>query len=165
MTRPTAVLFLCTHNSARSILAEAILNNLGGDRFVAYSAGSTPRDQSQPNPLTLTVLREQGINVAGLRSKSWDEFLGEQAPPIDLVVTVCGNANEVCPLFPGTPPKIHWGYSDPSAGDAPDDVKLDAFRKTFQMIHRRIAALVSLPDASLTNVTLVQSARNLAEIY
>ena len=164
MTRPIAVLFLCTHNSARSILAEAILNALGAPQFVAYSAGSSPRESGQPNPLALRVLSEQGITTSTLRSKSWEDFLGPNAPHLDLVVTVCGNASEVCPLFPGTPPKIHWGYDDPSAGHAPDDVKLDAFRHTFRMIRRRIHALVTLPAESLTEKTLQQSALNLADI-
>jgi len=164
MTRPIAVLFLCTHNSARSILAEAILNALGAPQFVAYSAGSSPRESGQPNPLALRVLSEQGITTSTLRSKRWDEFLGPDAPHLDLVVTVCGNASEVCPLFPGTPPKIHWGYDDPSAGDAPDDVKLDAFRHTFKLIHRRIHAFVTLPAESLNGQTLQQSASNLADI-
>ena len=146
MNRPLGVLFLCTHNSARSILAEATLNHLGNGRFAAYSAGSSPRPNGLPNPLALRTLREDGIDTSGLRSKSWDEFLGPQAPPIDLVITVCGNAGEICPVFPGAPARAHWGYDDPSAGDAPDEIKMAAFRDTLRQLRRRLEAFVSQPD-------------------
>jgi protein-tyrosine-phosphatase len=162
MTRPISVLFLCTHNSARSILAEALLNELGAGRFAAYSAGSTPRASGTPNPLALRVLADEGIDTTGLRSKSWDAFLGADAPPIDLVITVCGNANEACPVVPGRPATAHWGYDDPSAGDAPDEVKLLAFRSTVHQLRRRLLAFVSLPSAALQRMALEQSARHLA---
>lgn len=143
MSRPISVLFLCTHNSARSILAEVLLNELGGGRFVAYSAGSTPRESGQPNPLAIRTLAEAGFDTSQLRSKSWDEFIGPGAPPIDLVITVCGNAEQACPIFPGRPATAHWGYDDPSAGDAPDEVKLVAFRTTLHQIRRRLETFVA----------------------
>jgi len=164
MSEPISVLFLCTHNSARSILAEALLNHLGRGRFIGYSAGSTPRATGLPNPLGLEVLAEAGIETAALRSKSWETFIGPGAPHLDLVVTVCGAANDVCPLFPGTPAKVHWGYDDPSAGDAPDDVKLSAFRATLAALRRRIEAFIALPDDALRGPRLIDSARQLAEV-
>ena len=108
--KPLRVLFLCTHNSARSILAEAILNHIGKGRFTACSAGSSPRANQQPNPLGLQVLRSAGISTEGLRSKSWDEFGSATAPQMDLVITVCDNAaGEVCPYGPGQPATAHFG--------------------------------------------------------
>ena len=119
------VLFLCTHNSARSILAEAVLNHIGRGRFKAFSAGSSPSANQQPNPLGLQVLQNAGISVEGLYSKSWDEFGTTDAPQMDLVITVCDNAaGEVCPYWPGQPATAHWGYADPSVGDADDAVAL-----------------------------------------
>ncbi len=162
--RPINVLFLCTHNSARSILAEAILNHIGGDRFKAYSAGSSPRAHQQPNPLGLQVLQQAGISTEGLRSKSWDEFAQPDAPRMDLVVTVCDNAaGEVCPYWPGQPAKAHWGYPDPSAGDACDADKLVAFRHTLYEINRRLALLVSLPEAKLQTHCLQATALELTQ--
>ncbi|MDM7457711.1 MAG: arsenate reductase ArsC [Tepidimonas sp.] len=162
-TRPLNVLFLCTHNSARSILAEALLNHLGRGRFRAYSAGSNPRPNQQPNPLALAVLREAGIATDGLRSKSWDEFAGPDAPEMDLIITVCDDAaGEVCPVWPGHPATAHWGYADPSAGDALDEAKHEAFRLTLQRIRRRLEALVQLPDEKLSPAELQNSARFLA---
>jgi protein-tyrosine-phosphatase len=163
MKQPIAVLFLCTHNSARSILAEALLNALSNGKFIGYSAGSTPRETGQPNPLAIRTLKHADIDTMQLRSKSWDEFLGPTAPHLDLVITVCGNANEACPLFPGTPAKIHWGYDDPSAGDAADDDKMQAFEKTFQAIRIRLEALVNLPPESLNSTHLAQSAQQLSK--
>ncbi len=108
------VLFLCTHNSARSILAEAILNHIGRGRFKGFSAGSSPRDNQQPNPLGLQVLQQAGISIEGLHSKSWDEFGKVDAPHMDLVITVCDNAaGEVCPYWPGQPATAHWGTLTP----------------------------------------------------
>ena len=158
------VLFLCTHNSARSILAEALLNHLGGHRFTAYSAGSSPRANQQPNPLGLQVLRDAGIATDGLRSKSWDAFAGQVAPHMDLIVTVCDNAaGEVCPVWPGHPASVHWGYPDPSAGDAPDEVKREAFRQTLLAMKRRLELLISLPPSKLDKAVLAESARELAQ--
>ncbi len=164
MKNPINVLFLCTHNSARSVLAEAALNHLGGQRFRAYSAGSTPRVSGQPNPLAIQTLQAAGLETSALRSKSWDEFLGTAAPELHLVITVCGNASEVCPIFPGTPPKVHWGYEDPSAGDAPDQEKLVAFEQTFKQISKRIEAFVALSDQDLLPEAIARSAQRLGDL-
>lgn len=164
MTRPLSVLFLCTHNSARSVLAEALLNHLGGGRFIGHSAGSTPRANGQPNPLALQTLQDAGIAIEGLHSKRWDVFIGPAAPPIDLVITVCGNAEQACPMFPGAPATAHWGYDDPSAGDASDPIKRIAFGQTLQLLRRRLDAFVSLPDDALLPEVLQQSARALSTI-
>jgi protein-tyrosine-phosphatase len=158
------VLFLCTHNSARSVLAEAILNHIGGGRFKAYSAGSSPRDDQQPNPLGLQVLQNAGMSIEGLRSKSWDEFAAPEAPRMDLVITVCDKAaGEVCPYWPGQPATAHWGYPDPSVGDGSDAHKLEAFRQTLLALKRRLDLLVSLPDAKLEKTMLQTTARELAK--
>ncbi|WP_343739314.1 arsenate reductase ArsC [Delftia tsuruhatensis] len=160
---PLNVLFLCTHNSARSILAEALLNDMGNGRFKAYSAGSSPRANQQPNPLSLQVLQRAGVSVQGLRSKSWDEFAAPQAPQMDLIITVCDNAAcEVCPIWPGHPATAHWGYADPSQGDASEEVKLEAFRQTLHMMRRRLELLVNLPDDKLEKARLQGTARELA---
>lgn len=158
------VLFLCTHNSARSILAEAILNHIGQGRFKAYSAGSSPRDNQQPNPLGLQVLQHAGVSIEGLRSKSWDEFAKPDAPHMDLVITVCDNAaGEVCPYWPGQPSTAHWGYPDPSEGDGTQAQKLEAFRHTLLAFKRRLELLVSLPADKLEKTMLQTTARNLAK--
>ncbi len=158
------VLFLCTHNSARSILAEATLNHMGQGRFKAFSAGSSPRDNQQPNPLGLQVLRNSGISTEGLRSKSWDEFAAADAPQMDLVITVCDNAaGEVCPYWPGQPATAHWGYADPSEGDGDEAHKLEAFRQTLHAIHRRLELLINLPADKLERAMVQQSARDLAQ--
>ena len=160
--QPLNVLFLCTHNSARSILAEALLNDMGGGRFKAYSAGSSPRDNQQPNPLGLQVLQKAGISTEGLRSKSWDEFATPEAPQMDLIITVCDNAaGEVCPIWPGHPATAHWGYADPSEGDGTDEQKLEAFRQTLHAMKRRLELLVSLPEDKLAKAVLQTTARQL----
>jgi len=161
--RPLHVLFLCTHNSARSILAEAILNHIGKGRFKAFSAGSSPRENQQPNPLGLQALVQAGMSTEGLRSKSWDEFGHADAPPMDLVITVCDDAaGEVCPYWPGQPATAHWSYADPSTGDGTDAQKLEAFRKTLLSMHRRLELLTSLPLEKLEHSFLQGSARALA---
>jgi protein-tyrosine-phosphatase len=163
MDRPLNVLFLCTHNSARSILAEATLNHLGGGRFKAYSAGSSPRENQQPNPFALEVLRQAGIATEGLRSKSWDEFAAPGAPQMDLIITVCDNAaGEVCPIWPGHPATAHWGYADPSEVQGSDAQKLEAFRQTLHAIHRRLELMLALSAEKLTQGALQQSARELS---
>ena len=160
---PLNVLFLCTHNSARSILAEATLNHIGGSRFRAYSAGSSPRENQQPNPLGLQVLRAAGIVTEGLRSKSWDEFAGADAPQMDLIITVCDNAaGEVCPVWPGHPATAHWGYADPSETQGTDAQRLEAFRQTLIAIRRRLDLLVNLPSEKLAQQRIQQSARDLS---
>ncbi|MCW5648475.1 MAG: arsenate reductase ArsC [Ramlibacter sp.] len=160
---PVNVLFLCTHNSARSILAEALLNHIGQGRFKGFSAGSSPRENQQPNPLGLQVLRAAGISTDSLRSKSWDEFALPDAPHMDLVITVCDNAaGEVCPYWPGQPATAHWGYADPSAIVGSDEQKLEAFRQTLHAIHRRLELLVSLPEGAVDRLALQTRARDLA---
>ena len=157
------VLFLCTHNSARSILAEAILNHIGQGRFKAWSAGSSPRDNQQPHPLGLQVLQAAGIATDGLRSKSWDEFAQPDAPHMDLVITVCDNAaGEVCPYWPGQPATAHWGYPDPSAGDGTEAQKHEAFRQTLHALRRRLELLINLPPEKLARAMLQDTARELA---
>ena len=161
---PLNVLFLCTHNSARSILAEALLNHLGQGRFKAFSAGSSPRDNQQPNPLALETLEKAGISTQGLYSKSWDEFGRPDAPRMHLVITVCDNAaGEVCPFWPGQPATSHWGYADPSAVDGDEEHQRKAFVQTLHLIRKRLEILVNLPADSLSKLQIERTARNLAQ--
>jgi arsenate reductase (thioredoxin) len=166
--RTLNVLFLCTHNSARSILAEAALNHLGQvkgqQRFKGFSAGSSPRENQQPNPLALRALADAGIRTDGLHSKSWDAFAQPDAPHMDLIITVCDNAaGEVCPFWPGHPATAHWGYADPSNATGSEEDKLAAFKQTLLAIHRRLELLINLPLASLDRLLLQQQARELAK--
>jgi protein-tyrosine-phosphatase len=161
---PVNVLFLCTHNSARSILAEATLNHIGRGRFKAFSAGSSPRENQQPNPLALEVLRQAGIATEGLCSKSWDDFAGPDAPQMDLIITVCDNAaGEVCPVWPGHPAQAHWGYADPSEVQGTPADKLEAFRRTLHAIRHRLDLLVNLPADKLKSAQLQDSAKELGQ--
>lgn len=161
-TEPFHVLFLCTHNSARSILAEALLNHLGRPRFRAHSAGSSPRENQCPNPLALRVLQEQGVPVEGLSSKSWEAFGGSDAPKMDLVITVCDDAaGEACPIWPGAPATAHWSYPDPSQAPGGEDERLQAFRRTRDAIAARIAQFVALPPERLAPGALQREARAL----
>lgn len=142
------VLFLCTGNSARSILAEAILTHVGKGRFRAFSAGSHPA--GKVNPWAIELLTRQGLAVADLRSKNWDEFAAAGAPHIDFVFTVCDNAaGEVCPVWPGKPMTAHWGIEDPAAVEGSDEDKRRAFSKAFAEMNRRISLFASLPLAKL----------------
>jgi protein-tyrosine-phosphatase len=162
--KPLNVLFLCTHNSARSILAEALLNHLGQGKFKAFSAGSSPRENQTPNPLAIVTLESAGISTAGLSSKSWDVFAAPNAPQMDLVITVCDNAaGEVCPYWPGQPATAHWGYSDPSAGSGSDAEKLVAFKQTLDQIKSRLEIFTQLPLSSLNKQTIENTARELAK--
>lgn len=162
-TKPLNVLFLCTHNSARSILAEALLNHMGQGKFKAYSAGSSPRENQSPNPLALVTLEKARISTAGLSSKSWDVFATPDAPQMDLVITVCDNAaGEVCPYWPGQPATAHWGYADPSEGNRSDAEKLEAFSQTLHLIKRRLEIFINLPMSSLNKIVLEKTARDLA---
>ena len=147
------VLFLCTGNSARSILAEAILNHKGKGRFTAYSAGSRPT--GTPRPEALRQLESVGISTEGLRSKSWDEFSVPDAPRMDFVFTVCDNAaNEACPLWPGQPMTAHWGVPDPAAvKGAPEEIDR-AFRDAYVVLDRRIGLFLSLPFSSLQQLPI-----------
>ena len=151
--RPFNVLFLCTGNSARSILAESILNQLGGGRFVAYSAGSFPT--GKVNSFALQLLEEQGIPTSGLRSKSWDELAGPGAPHFDFIFTVCDRAAaETCPLWPGQPMTAHWGIADPAAVQGSEAEKRAAFFNAFRELSQRIRIFTSLPIRSLDRIRL-----------
>jgi len=158
--RPFNVLFLCTGNSARSVLAEAILNHRGGGRFRGYSAGSHP--VGRVNPFAIDLLRQANIATEGLRSKSWDEFAAPGAAPLDFVFTVCDNAaGEVCPMWPGQPMTAHWGLPDPAAVPGSDADKARAFRDTYVMLDRRISLFTSLPIASLDRLSLGERLREI----
>lgn len=142
------VLFLCTGNSARSVIAEVLLNALGGGRFRAYSAGSHP--EGRIHPLTLETLTQQGYDVSGLRSKSWDEFTGTKAPRIDFVLTLCDEAaGEACPAFAGKFVRAHWGMPDPAAVSGSAEAQRAAFRDAVIEIRRRVQRFTSLPFDSL----------------
>jgi protein-tyrosine-phosphatase len=153
MDRPFTCLFLCTGNSARSMMAEAIMNRSGQGKFRAFSAGSAPK--GSVHPCTLDLLRSLNFDVNGLRSKSWSEFAGPGAPPLDFVFTVCDNAaGETCPVWPGQPMTAHWGVPDPAAATGNEaEVRL-AFADAFRMLSNRIAAFVALPVRSLDRLTL-----------
>jgi len=143
MTDITHVLILCTGNSARSVLAECLINDLGQGAWKAYSAGSHPTGAI--NPLTLEVLAEKGHQTDGLRSKSWDEFAVPDAPKMDLVITVCDNAaGEICPIWPGHPSKLHIGFPDPAAAQGSHDERLAEFRKVYGMIEEEIRMLIAI---------------------
>jgi len=150
---PFNVLFLCSGNSARSILAEAILNKIGAGKFVAYSAGSQPKGAVHPQALAL--LQRLGYPVGGLRSKNWDEFATPGAPHLDFVFTVCDNAaNEVCPVWPGQPMTAHWGVPDPAAVEGSEAKIVTAFRDAFLTLQRRIELFANLPVRSLDRMAL-----------
>ncbi|MGD0347570.1 MAG: arsenate reductase ArsC [Terracidiphilus sp.] len=147
------VLFLCTGNSARSIMAEAILNQKGKGRFTAFSAGSHPT--GQPRPEALMQIESAGMSTAGLRSKSWDELSGPDAPKLDFVFTVCDNAaNESCPYWPGQPMAAHWGIPDPAAVRGTPEEIARAFRDAFVVLDRRIGLFLSLPLATLDSLAI-----------
>lgn len=147
------VLFLCTGNSARSVMAEGIMNATGGGRFTAYSAGSHPSGTVRPE--ALRELEAAGIPTTGLRSKWWDEFATPDAPTMDFIFTVCDNAaNEVCPVWPGHPATAHWGLSDPAAVKGTDNEIQRAYRDAFLILDRRIGLFVSLPFAALDGLAL-----------
>ena len=156
------VLFLCTGNSARSIMAEALLNSLGQGRFKGYSAGSHPA--GQVNPFTIELLGKSGNRVDDLRSKSWDEFAAPGAAKMDLVITVCDNAaGEVCPVWPGQPVSAHWSFQDPAAFQGPDDEKRRVFQNIFHRIGNRVRLLVSLPIEKLDRLSLRQKIKEIGE--
>jgi len=158
--RPYNVLFLCTGNSARSILGEALLNDMGKGRFRAWSAGSHPG--GRVNPFAIELLAKNGLPVEGLRSKSWDEFAAPGAPEFDFIFTVCDSAAaETCPIWPGHPMSAHWGIPDPAAVEGDDETKRRAFRDAFSRLQRRISLLVNLPMQSLDKLSLQ---KRLAEI-
>ena len=156
------VLFLCTGNSARSILAESLLTHWGRGRFHAFSAGSFPK--GQVHPLALELLKRMNLSSEGFRSKSWDEFAAPGAPPLDFIFTVCDNAaGEVCPIWPGTPMTAHWGVADPAAVEGSDADKAFAFRKALKELETRIKLFTALPIASLDQKTLREKLRAIGQ--
>ena len=160
--RPYNVLFLCTGNSARSILAESLMNTLGRGRFRGFSAGSFPK--GQVHPLALELLQRMKLPSEGFRSKSWDEFAAPGAPPLDFIFTVCDNAaGEACPVWPGKPVTAHWGIADPAAVEGSDADKAFAFRKAFKELETRIKLFTELPIASLEPTTLRERLRAIGQ--
>jgi arsenate reductase (thioredoxin) len=152
------VLFLCTGNSARSILAESLVNTLGCGKFRGFSAGSFPK--GRVDPMALDLLERMSLPTAELRSKSWDEFVAPGAPPLDFIITVCDNAaGEVCPLWPGKPITAHWGIADPAAAEGAEADKAFAFRKAFKELETRIKLFTALPLASLDRMKLQEALR------
>jgi arsenate reductase (thioredoxin) len=146
------VLFICTGNSARSILAESILNHLGAGRFAAFSAGSRPK--GAVNPVALRLLQDAELPTEGLRSKSWDEFSEPGSPQFDFIITVCDNAaGETCPVWPGHPVTAHWGIADPAAATGSDEQRIQAFRKAFIELETRIKLFISLPLRALDRIS------------
>jgi arsenate reductase len=154
------VLFLCTHNSARSVLAEAILNKFGAGKFRAFSAGSHPK--AAPNPFALDMAAQLGFPRDTFKSKSWDEFALPGAPQMDIIITVCDDAaGEVCPVWLGHPATAHWGFADPSATQGDDHAKRAAFNATFQAIKRRIDLLINLPLEKLERLALANELKRI----
>jgi len=154
------VLFLCTGNSARSVMGEVLLNHWGKGRFQAYSAGSQPK--GAVHPLTLELLRTMKLPTAGLRSKSWNEFARADAPRMDFVFTVCDQAAaETCPVWPGQPITAHWGVPDPAAAEGSDAEKMAAFRDAFRRLDTRIKLFLALPIEKLDRLALQREARRI----
>jgi arsenate reductase len=154
------VLFLCTGNSARSVLGEVLLNALGKGRFRAFSAGSTPKGQI--HPMTLAILDEAGLSTDGLRSKSWDEFAAPGAPQLDFVFTVCDNAaGETCPIWPGQPMSAHWGIEDPAAVSGPEFKQRAAFADALRFMRNRVTAFANLPLESIDRLSLSSKLRDI----
>lgn len=157
------VLFLCTGNTARSVLAESILRKLGAGKFEAYSAGSQPK--GVVNPFALKVLAAEGYPAEGFRSKSWDEYAAPGAPQMDFVITVCDSAaGEACPIWPGKPVNAHWGIEDPAAVEGSDIDKEKAFVQAFKFMRNRIASFVELPVDQLETLTLNAKLRAIGEM-
>lgn len=160
MSKTLNVLILCTGNSARSIMAEALFNQLGQGRFTAYSAGSKPT--GRVNPFALEQVAELGYAAATLRSKSWDEFARPDAPQMDMVITVCDNAaGELCPIWPGAPISGHWGFEDPAAAEGGDEDKRAAFARIRGQIQHCIERFISLPLESMSNAEIKQALDNM----
>lgn len=161
--RPYNVLFLCTGNSARSVLAEAILGKLGGANFRSFSAGSQPKGQVHPK--TIELLKTLGYDTGAYRSKSWEEFAKPDSPPIDFIFTVCDNAaGETCPVWPGKPMTAHWGIPDPAAAEGTDAEIALAFSDAYAMLKRRIELFLALPLASLDKLSLGTRLREIGRI-
>lgn len=159
---PYNILFLCTGNSARSILAEGLVNQLSGGRFKGYSAGSRPA--GQVNPFALETLRNLGCGTAGFSSKSWDVFAGPDAPKMDFIITVCDSAaGEACPFWPGSPMTAHWGFPDPARAEGDDETKRAVFARTAQAIAHRLRLFLSLPHDKLYRLSLQREVRAIGE--
>lgn len=157
------VLFICTGNSARSVIAEGLLNHLGGDRFKAFSAGSHPK--GAVHPLALATLRSMHISEAGYRSKSWGEFAQDGSPAMDFVITVCDQAaGEVCPVWPGQPITAHWGLPDPASVEGPEEERKRAFLDTAVTLKRRIEFMLSLPMAKLEHLAIQHEVREIGKL-
>jgi protein-tyrosine-phosphatase len=161
--KPFNVLFLCTGNSARSIMAEAILNKVGAGNFRAYSAGSQPK--GRVNPHTIQLLQSLGYDTLGFRSKSWNEFAKPGAPALDFAFTVCDDAaGEICPVWPGHPMTAHWGVPDPAeAQGSPAEIAL-AFKNAYRMLHQRIGVFAALPIRSLDEISLQQRLKEIGRM-
>lgn len=160
---PYYVLFLCTHNTARSIIAQAVLTHLEPERFIAFSAGTHPSADGKVHPYTLAALADQGIAIDGLASKSWHVFNNPRALVMDLVITVCeGAAQETCPQWPGQPATAHWSYPDPVSMFATEEVRMQAFERAVQVFSRRLAVFAQLPEERLDTYRLEQRARMVA---
>ena len=158
MQKPFNILILCTGNSARSIMGEALFNSLGAGRFRAYSAGSHPT--GRVNPFAIEQVRALGYPVENLRSKSWDEFAAPGAPELDFVITVCDKAaGEVCPLWPGQPVTAHWGFPDPAAAEGADDEKRAVFAQTLRQMRTRVQLFLSLPLDALDRLSIEKKMR------
>lgn len=163
MQDPLTILILCTGNSARSIMGEAILNRVGQGRFRAFSAGSQPK--GEPHPLALNLLAREGIDTAFARSKSWDEFAGPDAPALDLVITVCDSAaGETCPYWPGAPITAHWGIPDPAAATGTEAERALAFATAYAQLTRRALALAALPLATLDRAAQTAAIRAIGRL-
>jgi protein-tyrosine-phosphatase len=160
--KPYNVLFLCTGNSARSIIAEAIMNRFGPPKFKAFSAGSQPK--GEVNPHTIQLLRAMNFKTEEFRSKGWEEFSGPDAPKLDFVFTVCDNAaNEVCPIWPGQPMSAHWGIPDPAAATGSEAEVAYAFDDAYRMLQNRIAIFTALPISGLDRLTLQERLDNIGK--
>ncbi|SDO02203.1 Protein-tyrosine-phosphatase [Filomicrobium insigne] len=160
--RPYNVLFLCTHNSARSVIGECLMNSLGQGAFNAYSAGSAPAGQI--NPFAIKILKNYGLKTDGLRSKSWDEFTEPGAPEFDFVFTLCDEAAaETCPVWPGNPITEHWGMPDPSRTEGTDGNKLAAFANTYSLLHHHISNFTQLAKQDLDNKSMRRKVSELSE--
>ncbi len=161
--KPYNILFLCTHNSARSVLGEALASTHASGRFIGYSAGSSP--SSQINPFAAEIARELGYDNNKLRSKNWDEFASPDAPKMDFIITVCDNAaGEVCPVWPGHPATAHWGFPDPSQVSGSDEDKRRAFRDVMIGLKHRIDMLVDLPIEKLDALSIQNELKKLAKV-
>ena len=157
------ILFLCTHNSARSVLGEALASTHQSGRFVGYSAGSTPG--TKVNPFAAEIAQDLGYETHNLRSKSWDEYASPDAPVMDFIITVCDDAaGEVCPVWPGHPATTHWGFADPSKVEGSDEDKRQAFKDVMWGLKKRIDMLAALPLETLDAISIHHELKNLAKV-